>query len=143
MKEQTPLVYTVLGVLVGGVIVWVMSMNAVNSGSQKMMDMMGMRQTAQSCPMVSDRADHAMMGHDMNSMSMEDMTSELEERWGDEFDKAFIEMMISHHQGAIDMAEHAIKNAEHQQIKDLAKEIIEAQKEEIDMMKQWQEDWGY
>jgi uncharacterized protein (DUF305 family) len=41
------------------------------------------------------------------------------------------------------MAEMADKQAEHQQLKDMAKDIISAQQAEIDVMKQWQESWEY
>jgi uncharacterized protein (DUF305 family) len=62
---------------------------------------------------------------------------------GDEFDKAFIEEMINHHQGAIDMAKLADKNAKHDEIKKLSQDIISAQSSEIDLMNSWQSSWGY
>jgi len=83
------------------------------------------------------------MGHDMMDMSMGDMSSMLEGKTGDAFDKAFIEGMIPHHQGAIDMARAALQSAKHDEIKRMARDIISAQQSEIDMMKQWQKDWGY
>lgn len=76
-------------------------------------------------------------------MSMDNMMTELEGKTGDAFDQAFIEMMIPHHQGAIDMARIVQKNAKHVEIKGMADDIISAQQGEIDMMKQWQKDWGY
>ena len=66
-----------------------------------------------------------------------------EEKTEDEFDKAFIEEMIVHHQGAIDMAQLARKNAGHDEIKSMADDIISAQTKEIDQMRQWQKDWNY
>ena len=41
------------------------------------------------------------------------------------------------------MAKYSADNAKHAEIKDLSKEIITAQKEEISQMKQWRADWGY
>lgn len=76
-------------------------------------------------------------------MTMQDMVQMLEGKTGDEFDKAFIEGMIPHHQGAIDMARAAQKSAKHAEIKEMADDIIEAQQREIDMMKEWQREWGY
>jgi len=70
-------------------------------------------------------------------------TVKLEKLRGDAFDKAFIEEMIVHHQGAVEMAELAEKNASHEEIKKLSREIIKAQSQEIDMMQSWQVDWGY
>lgn len=83
-----------------------------------------------------------MMG-DHSSMSMEDMTDDLKNRQGDEFDKAFLEMMIDHHQGAIDMANEVKQRAKHDELKELSDNIIKTQTEEIRQMRQWLNDWGY
>jgi uncharacterized protein (DUF305 family) len=50
-------------------------------------------------------------------------------------DRAFIDAMVPHHQGAIEMAEVALENAEHQQIRDLAQDIVSAQEAEIEELK--------
>lgn len=84
--------------------------------------------------------DHSAMGM-MDEMA--GMNAELEGKTGDEFDKAFIEQMIMHHQSAVDMAAPAEANASRQEVKDLARKIITAQSVEIKQMKQWQADWGY
>ena len=84
--------------------------------------------------------DHSAMGM-MDEMA--GMNSALEGKTGDEFDKAFIEQMIMHHQSAIDMAAPGEKNAQHQELKDLTKAIVSAQTQEIKQMKQGQKDWGY
>jgi uncharacterized protein (DUF305 family) len=57
------------------------------------------------------------------------------------FDQRFIDAMISHHQGAIDMAKMAIDNAEHEEIKTLAQDIITAQEAEIAQMQAWRSEW--
>jgi uncharacterized protein (DUF305 family) len=49
--------------------------------------------------------------------------------------------MIVHHQGAVVMAQEALKNAKHQEIKDLAQNIITAQNKEIAEMQAWQVAW--
>jgi len=49
--------------------------------------------------------------------------------------------MILHHRGAIEMANLAIHNAQHQEIKDLAEAIIQAQSKEIDEMTGWKAQW--
>jgi uncharacterized protein (DUF305 family) len=69
------------------------------------------------------------------------MCNGLNNKTGDVFDKAFLSEMIAHHQGAIDMANAALKNAKHQEIKDLANAIISAQTKEINQMKEWQVTW--
>jgi hypothetical protein len=80
---------------------------------------------------------------DMGMMSMKGMTMMLEGKTGDDFDKAFLTMMIPHHQGAIDMAKLAQKNAKHAEIKAMADDIIVAQQREIDQMNGWLKSWGY
>jgi uncharacterized protein (DUF305 family) len=57
------------------------------------------------------------------------------------FDQRFIEAMISHHQGAIDMARMAQHMAEHEEIKSLAEAIITAQQAEIEQMQGWLQEW--
>ncbi len=84
--------------------------------------------------------DHSAMGM-MDEMA--GMSTELEGKTGDQFDEAFIEQMIMHHQSAIDMAAPGEKNASRQEIKTLSKAIASDQTKEIEQMKQWQIDWGY
>lgn len=81
-----------------------------------------------------------MMGDDMQSQ-MHGMMNGIENKTGDEFDKAFLSEMIIHHQGAVEMAESALQNAKHQEIKDLATAIISAQNTEIAQMKAWKSEW--
>jgi len=57
------------------------------------------------------------------------------------FDQRFIEAMVSHHQGAIDMAEMALEQAEHEEIRTLAEAIISAQEAEIEQMQAWFAEW--
>ncbi len=93
--------------------------------------------------MNHEMSDGSMM--DNNSMSMSEMMSsmnaELEGKTGDAFDQAFLAEMIVHHQGAVEMAELALTNAKHQEIKDLANAIISAQNTEIAQMMEWQKSW--
>jgi uncharacterized protein (DUF305 family) len=72
---------------------------------------------------------------------MDDMMSGLYGKTGDAFDKAFLEEMIVHHDGAVLMAQEALRNAKHQEIKDMASAIISAQTSEISQMKGWLKSW--
>lgn len=56
-------------------------------------------------------------------------------------DARFIENMIPHHEGAIEMAEIALQRSKRSEIKSLAQGIIEAQTREIADMKRWYQDW--
>jgi uncharacterized protein (DUF305 family) len=56
-------------------------------------------------------------------------------------DRRFIEMMIPHHQDAIDMAQLAPSRAKHPEIEQLATSIIKAQTSEIGQMRTWYKTW--
>lgn len=83
--------------------------------------------------------------HNMSDMSMEnmmmDMNAALYGKTGNEFDQAFLKEMIVHHQGAVDMAELVLTSSDRPELKNLANEIITAQKAEIAQMKTWQQEW--
>ncbi|MCB1006961.1 MAG: DUF305 domain-containing protein, partial [Acidimicrobiales bacterium] len=53
---------------------------------------------------------------------------------GTDFDRMFLEMMVLHHEGAIEMAEQQLADGKYQPAKDLAQAIIAAQQTEIDEM---------
>lgn len=76
------------------------------------------------------------MQHEMDAM-----TSGLKGKTGDAFDKAFLEEMVIHHQGAIDMANLVLQNSKRDELKALANAVIEAQSEEIQMMREWNNSW--
>lgn len=91
--------------------------------------------------MMHQMPDGSIMSNSGMQNLMDAMMRGLHGKTGDEFDKAFISEMIMHHQGAVEMAQAALKNAKHQEIKDLANAIITAQTKEIGMMEQWQIQW--
>lgn len=90
------------------------------------------------CPMMK-----GMGSMDHDDMTMGDMVDMLKGKTGDELDAAFLEGMIPHHQGAVDMANLILKNAKHEELRQMARDIIDAQQKEIDMMEGWQKAWGY
>ncbi|MGL4619934.1 MAG: DUF305 domain-containing protein, partial [Chroococcidiopsis sp.] len=49
--------------------------------------------------------------------------------------------MIPHHEGAVTMAQDALKKSQRPEIKQLAKNIISDQQKEIAQMKQWRKAW--
>lgn len=59
----------------------------------------------------------------------------------DQIDAHFIEQMIPHHEDAITMAELALEHAQRDEVKQLARNIIDSQSGEIEEMKQWYKDW--
>ena len=111
--KRDPLIYGIIGVLVGGVLVWFLVANAVNNNISGMMQMMGIRQ-------VTSQNTGAMAGS---------------------IDRHFLEQMIPHHEDAITMAKLAQTKARRSEVKQLAKNIIDSQGKEINQMKVWYKDW--
>ncbi len=131
MKKES-LLYGVIGLLAGLVIAGFVAGQSVNNNHTGIMKIMGI-----------DTNNVQPASTDHSTMSMADMNKQLEGLNGDDYDKAFIEMMIVHHQGAIDMAKLSDTRAKHDEIKQLSKDIITAQQKEIAEMKQWQQNWNY
>jgi uncharacterized protein (DUF305 family) len=77
----------------------------------------------------------AHMGHMMDGMLSDEEMSALAAASGSEFDRLFLEGMIKHHEGAIDMAEMVI-DSKKAEVAALANAIIEAQRAEIATMKE-------
>ncbi|MDP9478979.1 MAG: DUF305 domain-containing protein [Actinomycetota bacterium] len=75
-----------------------------------------------------------MMGDGMMGGSMREMMG------GDATDEMFLEMMIPHHQMAVDMSEKALEEAEHPKLKDLARKIEDEQTAEIELMEGYLEE---
>ncbi len=91
--------------------------------------------------MFNKKIDGEMMMVTKGQGDVMGMSMNLEDKTGDEFDKAFIDVMIMHHEGAVEMANVALTNAKHQEIKDLANAIILSQTKEITDMKAWKKSW--
>jgi uncharacterized protein (DUF305 family) len=77
-------------------------------------------------------------GHDAAMQGMVDdaTMTKLRSLEGAEFDKLWLESMISHHQGAIEMAKAEIANGDNVDAKNLAGRIVATQEAEIGQMKQ-------
>ncbi len=60
---------------------------------------------------------------------------------GDTAERMFLRMMIPHHQLAIDMAQDALKNAQHDELKGLARAIVADQSAEITEMEGYLQAW--
>ncbi|MHC5933112.1 DUF305 domain-containing protein [Nostoc sp.] len=57
------------------------------------------------------------------------------------FDLRFLDAMIPHHQGAVEMAKEAQQKSKRPEIKKLADNIIKSQNQEITQMKRWRQAW--
>lgn len=91
--------------------------------------------------------DHSNAGHDMDDMdgSMNDenmpgmMTSDdmgaLEDASDADFQTMWLEMMVEHHEGAVEMAKDEQSDGQYKPAVDLAGNIVESQSAEIETMK--------
>ena len=99
--------------------------SAQNSGGGK-----GNGQQGDHRPPETAGMDHGQMGHGSGGMA-----SGMLMQNGKYSDERFIDAMVPHHQGAIAMAEVALKNAEHEEIIELSRNIISSQQAEIEELK--------
>lgn len=76
--------------------------------------------------------DESMMGMSMDNAALTK---------ADPFDKAFVDMMVPHHQGAIRMARVELAKGKSPEAKTLAEAIIAAQSREIAEMNSWRTTW--
>lgn len=60
---------------------------------------------------------------------------------GAEFEIAFMEMMIRHHEAAIKEGQRCVERAYHEDLVELCEGIVEAQSIEIALMQEWLCDW--
>jgi uncharacterized protein (DUF305 family) len=79
--------------------------------------------------------DHGQMDHGSMGMGTKGMTRQMVTENGKYSDKAFIDAMVPHHQGAIVMARVALENAEHEEIRELSRNIVSTQQAEIGELK--------
>ena len=77
--------------------------------------------------------DHS--GHSMGGMLTEEEFSKLEASFGVTFDSLFLEGMIAHHEGALDMA-RLIKDTTTQEVNSFGLNVVEVQSEEIREMRE-------
>jgi uncharacterized protein (DUF305 family) len=79
------------------------------------------------------------LGQSMSAMGMD--TDDASLKTAMPFDRAFIDMMRPHHQGAVTMARIELAKGGAPTVKALARRIIAAQTKEIAQMKLWRSQW--
>lgn len=86
---------------------------------------------------------HAKHGGSGSSSQTMDMAADVEKlRLAPEpFDRAFIDAMIPHHQDAIEASKAAESRAQREEIKALARQIVDGQQREVDALRQWRQAW--
>ncbi|NJR48827.1 MAG: DUF305 domain-containing protein [Leptolyngbyaceae cyanobacterium CSU_1_3] len=96
----------------------------------------------QALPNPSATNAESMQGTNHPSMGDMNHSTQLELGPADaDFDLRFVDAMIPHHQGAVKMAKEAQQKSKRPEIQALAANIIKAQDQEINQMKQWRQAW--
>lgn len=80
------------------------------------------------------------LSSDMHGV-MGGMMMGLEGKTGDALDEAFLSEMIVHHEGAVQMAQTLLQGTKRPELIKLGNDIITAQTQEIQMMKEWRKTW--
>ncbi|WP_350347779.1 DUF305 domain-containing protein [Agromyces sp. G08B096] len=73
-------------------------------------------------------------GDPMPGLATPEQIDELRAASGVDAERIFLELMIAHHQGAVDMAQAALDRADSQVVLRLARSIVDSQRSEIDLM---------
>lgn len=93
-------------------------------------------------PLLPNADAHAQLGLSMEDAGMmHDADAARMLRTEKPFDRAFIDAMIPHHQGAIRMARVVLEQGGDQRVMLLADGIVRAQAQEIREMNGWRADW--
>ena len=96
-------------------------------------------QTSQAAPMAWSEHGHEeqMTSYDdMPGMASDEQLAELEGASGVEAERLFLELMIEHHRGGVEMAEAVIPLTNRDEVQRLAQTIVTGQTSEIDYMQE-------
>ncbi|UYG03089.1 DUF305 domain-containing protein [Halomonas sp. LR3S48] len=117
------------------------------SGSEAQEEMMGAEEDPEEHaghvaePEVDEHADNLAV--QAYREIAERMHADMQTEFSGNADADFAQGMIAHHQGAIDMANVVLAHGEDEAIRDLAREIIETQEEEIAFLQDWLAQHGH
>jgi uncharacterized protein (DUF305 family) len=73
--------------------------------------------------------------------SMVSLADSLADKKGTDLDLAFMEAMITHHEGAVVMAEKIVTTTKRPELTEMAENIISTQRAEIETMNGWLNAW--
>ncbi|ASU86398.1 DUF305 domain-containing protein [Nocardiopsis gilva YIM 90087] len=90
----------------------------------------GMLTTWGEKPLSDDAAAEVMDG-----MLTPDQMADLRKATGTEFDQLYLELMVEHHEGAVEMAQKEIHDGVNADAMQMAEDIVDAQESEISSMK--------
>jgi uncharacterized protein (DUF305 family) len=82
----------------------------------------------------------AVLAHNPNGQ-VDPMNASLQPLKGAEFEASFLQQMIQHHRGAVEMAKMVADHTQRAELRQFAEKIISAQTQEIGQMTKWLADW--
>jgi uncharacterized protein (DUF305 family) len=90
-------------------------------------------------PTVNPNAPHGHGGDggEMPGMATPEQLDALDKAKGAAFDKLFLELMITHHEGALTMADEVRKNGVDVRVQEIADDVTAEQSDEIRRMRKW------
>jgi uncharacterized protein (DUF305 family) len=118
----------------------------IDDQSAEIRELTAIRKRLNVKPLPSGHAQHEAMMRDAETLgiSMEAMGMDMNMDDLDgakPFDRTFIDMMITHHQGAIRMARAELGKGTSTQLRTIARAIVSAQKREITELNAWRKVW--
>jgi uncharacterized protein (DUF305 family) len=127
------LIYSLVGLVTGGAITGLLIINRIQAQTQASQQN-SPTQTQQNPQNPEHNLHHPKGSPTATPPGMGMMSQQQAEQH-------FIQMMIRHHQGAMDMANLALSKAKHPEIKKLAEAIKADQNREIGQMQAWYKQW--
>jgi uncharacterized protein (DUF305 family) len=100
-----------------------------------------MEATAAVVPTTEATVENEQGSGPATSEAASDQTMGDDQMAGGEFDQMFIDMMVPHHQSAIEMARVMQEQGENPELKQMAESMIQSQQAEIEQLQQWRQQW--
>jgi uncharacterized protein (DUF305 family) len=100
-------------------------------------DMLNRWLSRHSVPTVDPNAPHGHGGGPMPGMATDEQLDALENAKGERFDTLFMQLMITHHEGALAMAEEVRKTGSDVRVQEIADDVTAEQTDEIRRMRKW------
>jgi uncharacterized protein (DUF305 family) len=94
------------------------------------------RQYAESAPAHGHSADLPEVDHgSMPGMATDEQLAALEAARGADFDRLFLELMIAHHEGAVQMAVELLSSGTDVRVEEMANDVVASQTDEVERMR--------
>jgi uncharacterized protein (DUF305 family) len=114
-----------------------LAQDIVDSQTEEMSMLRSIHQRLYGAPLSSMSAAHGSMP----GMSEKMAVSPADLEAAPEFDRAFLDAMVSHHEDAIRMARLELADGRDAELRGIARGIIQTQSREITKMRRWRERW--